>query len=478
MHDPSSLLRFEEHDIYIPSVVLEELDNNKKGHTEVARNSRETSRFIEALIQHMEKRDKRWVLSDGLPLEHALGGTSGMGRLFIQTESEAAEVTSRLSELEKTKPDNHILYAARIMKEKHVSRYADVILVSKDINVRIKARSRSLCAEDYTNDMVETDADKNLYSGMTELSSRVWESKTQLRGPSAEGDTALYEITAPKPVILHTNQLLTGADATDAIVTQVDGSRIEIMHCRNYMKNTVHGIFARNPEQNFLLNLLMDPEIDFVTILGTAGTGKTLLTIAAALEQKAAGIYNGIIVTRVAIPVGEDIGFLPGGEEDKMGAWMGAIDDNLEVIAEALNQHDPRNAHPMKQLKNKFSSAGDPDNESMPYNTEVIARLKGQIKVKALTFMRGRTFQKKFFILDEAQNLTPKQMKTLVTRAGPGTKIICLGNLSQIDTPYLTETSSGLAYAIDRFKGWEHNGHVTLTRVERSRLAEHAVDVL
>jgi PhoH-like ATPase len=404
-----------------------------------------------------------------------------MGRLFIQSESEAANVETRLSELEKAKPDNHILYAARILKEKRNDQYADVILVSKDINVRIKARSRSLRAEDYTNDMVETDADKNLYSGMTELSSRVWESKTQLREPSADGDTALYEIAVPKSVILHTNQLLTGTDVTDAMVTHVDGTRIEIMHCRNYTKNAVHGIFARNPEQNFLLNLLMDPEIDFVTILGTAGTGKTLLTIAAALEQKAMGIYSGILVTRVAIPVGEDIGFLPGGEEDKMGAWMGAIDDNIEVIAEALTAaHDHKNGHavnPAKRLLNKFSPDVD-GNDSMPPNTELMGKLKGQIKVKAMTFMRGRTFQRKFFIIDEAQNLTPKQMKTLVTRAGPNTKIVCLGNLSQIDTPYLTETSSGLAYAIDRFKGWEHNGHVTLTRVERSRLAEHAVDVL
>lgn len=477
MHDPSSLLRFEEHDIYIPSIVLEELDNNKKGHTEVARNSRETSRFIETLIQLMEKRDSEWTLDDGIPLEYAHGGTNGMGRIFIQNESEASAVTNLLSELEKAKPDNHILYAARILKDKHSHRYAEVILVSKDINVRIKARSRSLRAEDYTNDLVDTDADKNLYSGMTELSSRIWETKLQLRAPSDDGDTAVYEIAVPKSVILHTNQLITGTDVSDAMVTKVDGARIELMHCRNYMKNAVYGIFARSPEQNFLLNLLMDPEIDFVSILGTAGTGKTLLAIAAALEQKSMGIYNGIIVTRAPIPVGEDIGFLPGGEDDKMGAWMGAIDDNLEVIAEALNQNDHKNNHPIKRLANKFSADSE-GNESTPLNTEVMGKLKSQIKVKAMTFMRGRTFQKKFFILDEAQNLTPKQMKTLVTRAGPHTKIICLGNLSQIDTPYLTETSSGLAYAIDRFKGWEHNGHVTLTRVERSRLAEHAVDVL
>lgn len=484
IHDPSSLLRFEEHDIYIPIIVLEELDSNKKGQTEVARNSRATSRFIEALIQFMEKRDPRWTLNEGLPLEHTSGGTNKMGRIFIQTESETANVERRLSGLEKAKADNYIIGAVRMLRDTRRDKYDEVILVSKDINVRIKARGFDLRAEDYTNDLVETDADKNLYSGMTELPPRVWEGKTELSPPSARGDTALYELTIPKAVTVYTNQLVTGADVTDCIVKHVNGSRVEIQHCHNYIKDVVFGISARNREQSFLLNLLMDPEIDFVTILGGAGTGKTLLTIAAALAQKNAGIYNGIVFTRATIPVGEDIGFLPGGEEDKMGAWTGAIDDNLEVIVEAISPKDERGGqitgrHHGQRLANKFSQSADSEgDDSLPVDAKLLEKLKRQIKIKATTFMRGRTFQRKFFILDEAQNLTPDQMKTLVTRAGPGTKIVCLGNLDQIDTPYLTESSSGLAVGIERFKGWEHNGHVTLVRGERSRLAEYAVKVL
>jgi PhoH-like ATPase len=199
----------------------------------------------------------------------------------------------------------------------------------------------------------------------------------------------------------------------------------------------------------------MDPECDFITLPGTAGTGKTLMTLAAALSQVMDDRrYTEIIVTRVTVPVGEDIGFLPGTEEEKMGPWMGALDDNLEVLSKT------------------DSGAGEWGRAA----TNDLVRSK--IKIKSLNFMRGRTFLNKFVIIDEAQNLTPKQMKTLITRAGPGTKIVCLGNLAQIDTPYLTEGSSGLTYAVDRFKGWAHSGHVTLARGERSRLADFASDVL
>ncbi|MNM83902.1 PhoH-like protein [compost metagenome] len=212
---------------------------------------------------------------------------------------------------------------------------------------------------------------------------------------------------------------------------------------------------ARNREQNFALNLLMSPDIDFVTLLGQAGTGKTLLALASGLEQVLdQKLYNEIIVTRATVPVGEDIGFLPGTEEEKMQPWMGAFDDNLEV------------------LQKSDDSAGDWGRAA----TQELIR--SRIKVKSMNFMRGRTFVNKFVIIDEAQNLTPKQMKTLITRAGPGTKIVCLGNIAQIDTPYLTEGSSGLTYVVDRFKGWSHSGHVTLARGERSRLADHAADVL
>jgi len=222
-----------------------------------------------------------------------------------------------------------------------------------------------------------------------------------------------------------------------------------------HSKNNVWGITARNREQSFVLNLLMDPEIDFVTLLGQAGTGKTLLTLAAGLLQTLeTKLYSEIIITRVTVPVGEDIGFLPGTEEEKMTPWMGALEDNLDVL-------------------NK------PDDDGGDWGRAATRDLiRSRIKVKSLNFMRGRTFLNKYVIIDEAQNLTPKQMKTLVTRAGPGTKVVCMGNIAQIDTPYLTEGSSGLTYVVDRFKGWEHGGHVTLMRGERSRLADYAGEVL
>ncbi len=223
----------------------------------------------------------------------------------------------------------------------------------------------------------------------------------------------------------------------------------------SHVKNAAWGVTARNREQNFALNLLMDPECDFVTLAGQAGTGKTLMTLAAALTQVLEDRrYTEIIVTRVTVPVGEDIGFLPGTEEEKMGPWMGALDDNLEVLAKG------------------DSTAGEWGRAA----TNELVRSK--VKIKSLNFMRGRTFLNKFVIIDEAQNLTPKQMKTLITRAGPGTKIVCMGNLAQIDTPYLTEGSSGMTFAVDKFKGWPHGGHVTLARGERSRLADFASEVL
>jgi PhoH-like ATPase len=242
-----------------------------------------------------------------------------------------------------------------------------------------------------------------------------------------------------------------------AKVCEVNGKTAVVQLLKDYthLRNNVWGINARNREQNFAFNLLMNPDIDFVTLLGQAGTGKTLLTLAAGLHQTLEmKLYNEIIVTRVTVPVGEDIGFLPGTEEEKMNPWMGALEDNLEV----LNKTD--------------ESAGDWGRAA---TSDLI---RSRIKVKSLNFMRGRTFLKKFVVIDEAQNLTPKQMKTLITRAGPGTKIICLGNIAQIDTPYLTEGSSGITYVVDRMKGWAHGGHITLQRGERSRLADYATETL
>ena len=340
-----------------------------------------------------------------------------------------------------------------------------IVLVSKDINMRIKARAMGLPAEDYFNDHVLEDTDL-LYSGIVQLPDDFWDT----HGKDIESwqenrngySSTFYRITGPVVPSLMVNQFVylepkDGDSSFYAQVKQINGKTAVLETLRDYghNKNNVWGITARNREQNFALNLLMNPECDFVTLLGQAGTGKTLLALAAGLAQVLeTKLYNEIIVTRVTVPVGEDIGFLPGTEEEKMSPWMGAFDDNLEVL---------------------MKSDGDAGDWGRAATQDLI---RSRIKIKSLNFMRGRTFVNKFLIIDEAQNLTPKQMKTLVTRAGPGTKILCLGNIAQIDTPYLTEGSSGLTYVVDRFKGWGHSGHVTLARGERSRLADHASDVL
>jgi PhoH-like ATPase len=455
MHDPTSLFRFEEHDVYLPMVTLEELDNHKKGMSEVARNARQVSRSLDALVADINED----AIEEGIPLSK-LGNKDAGGRLYFQTK---LQETSLPEGLPVGKADNQILGVVRALGGQFPER--PVVLVSKDINMRIKARAMGLPAEEYFNDHVLEDTDL-LYSGITQLPDDFWNKhgkgiESWQENKNGTGYT-YYRLTGPLVPSFLVNQFVfmepkNGEPAFYGQVTQINGKTAVLQTLRDYghAKNSVWGITARNREQNFALNLLMNPECDFVTLLGQAGTGKTLLALAAGLAQVLeTKLYNEIIVTRVTVPVGEDIGFLPGTEEEKMGPWMGAFDDNLEV----LNKSD--------------SDAGDWGRAA----TQDLIR--SRIKIKSLNFMRGRTFVNKFLIIDEAQNLTPKQMKTLVTRAGPGTKIVCLGNIAQIDTPYLTEGSSGLTYVVDRFKGWSHSGHITLARGERSRLADHASDVL
>ncbi|MBQ5939196.1 MULTISPECIES: PhoH family protein [unclassified Massilia] len=455
MHDPTSLFRFEEHDVYLPMMTLEELDNHKKGMSEVARNARQVSRTLDALIANVDDD----AIEAGIPLAK-LGNKDAKGRLYFQTRLGAAPLPEGLPS---GKADNQILGVVRALEEEMAGRA--IVLVSKDINMRIKARAMGLPAEDYFNDHVLEDTDL-LYSGIVQLPEDFWDS----HGKDIESwqenrngySSTFYRITGPVVPSLMVNQFVylepkDGDSPFYAQVKQINGKTAVLETLRDYShnKNNVWGITARNREQNFALNLLMNPECDFVTLLGQAGTGKTLLALAAGLAQVLeTKLYNEIIVTRVTVPVGEDIGFLPGTEEEKMSPWMGAFDDNLEVL---------------------MKSDGDAGDWGRAATQDLI---RSRIKIKSLNFMRGRTFVNKFLIIDEAQNLTPKQMKTLVTRAGPGTKILCLGNIAQIDTPYLTEGSSGLTYVVDRFKGWGHSGHVTLARGERSRLADHASDVL
>jgi PhoH-like ATPase len=446
IHDPSSLFRFEEHDIFLPMVTLEELDNNKKGLTEVARNARQASRNLEEIVG-----TDLTNLELGCPL-NVNGNRHLTGRLFIQT----LQVTTELPGLAGLKADNQIL--AVVLDQQKSQSNRQVILVSKDINIRIKARAMGLAAEDYFNDKVLEDSDL-LYSGMKELPADFWEKHSKAMESWQEAGRMFYRINGPlcKTFLVNEFVYYEFEKPFHALVRSVDGNSavLEIVKDHMHPKNNVWGINARNREQNFALNLLMDPEVDFVSLLGQAGTGKTLLTLASALTQVLdKKIYSEIIMTRVTVSVGEDIGFLPGTEEEKMGPWMGALDDNLEV----LNKSD--------EDAGEWGRAATQD------------LIRSRIKIKSLNFMRGRTFLNKFLIIDEAQNLTPKQMKTLITRAGPGTKVVCMGNIAQIDTPYLTEGSSGLTYVVDRFKGWSHNGHITLTRGERSRLADFASEVL
>jgi PhoH-like ATPase len=449
MHDPTAIYRFQEHDIVLPIVVLEELDAAKKGMSEVARNVRQVSRFISDLVEKMDG-----DIAAGLKLPSYSQGFEA-GRLYFHMDAVRSHLPNGLAD---GSPDNTLLGVTLDLGKKHPD--AQVTLVSKDINLRIKAHALGIRAEDYTNDQVLDDADL-LYPGASRLGPDFWDRHGKdMESWQQDQGRAFYRVRGPLVQGWLPNQFLhdESEDGFEAVVRRVEGDSAVLETVRDYRspRHAVWGITARNREQNFALNLLMDPEIDFVTLLGQAGTGKTLLTLAAALTQTLEDKrYSEIIVTRVTVPVGEDIGFLPGTEEEKMEPWMGALEDNLDVL-------NPTDHHE----RGAWGRAATHD------------LVRSRIRIKSLNFMRGRTFLRKFLIIDEAQNLSAHQMKTLITRAGPESKVVCLGNIAQIDTPYLTETTSGLTYVVDRFKHWAHSGHITLQRGERSRLADYASEIL
>lgn len=451
MHDPTALFKFEEHDVFLPMQVIEELDNAKKGTSEASRNARQVSRFINELIESHGS-DK---IASGLTLSQPKGlqlrAANSIGKLRFQTES--FDAGKRFGAVI---PDNHILGAILALREAEPE--VPVVFVSKDINLRIKGAIAGIQSEDYENDRALDDFSL-LYTGTTALPEDFWQRYSDGLKSWTEKGRTYYKVSRIEGDDWYPNQFvyLPGDDEAEFRVAKVDDASVELQIIDDYRshQHAVWGITARNREQNFAMNALMDPEIDFVTLLGTAGTGKTLLALAAGLAQTMdQQRYREIIMTRATVSVGEDIGFLPGTEEEKMTPWMGALTDNLEVLM------------PNTQDGGSWGRAATND------------LLASRIKIRSLNFMRGRTFLTRWLILDEAQNLTPKQMKTLITRAGPGTKIVCLGNVEQIDTPYLTETTSGLTYAVDRFKNWAHSAHITLKRGERSRLADYASEVL
>lgn len=450
MHDPTAIYHFEEHDVYIPMVVLEELDGHKTGTSELARNVRQTNRMLVELMSHASHEQ----IVSGLPIPSYLNSTpsKSSGRLFFQTDEFNQGVPSTLPG---HKVDNTILATSLGLQKKHAGKQ-QVVIISKDINLRIKAGILGIPAEDYSNDQVLDDVNL-LHRGLHILNNNFWETHVKDMTSWQDSGKTFYRVSGPLVSQWNPNDCLSTEDNQfQALVKKLDKENAVVQLVRDYTqaKNAVWGVTARNREQNFSLNLLLDPDIDFVTLQGSAGTGKTLLTIAAGLSQVLDhNRYSEILMTRVTIPVGEDIGFLPGTEEEKMTPWMGALMDNLEVLHGA-------------QMGGSFGRGATQD------------LLQNKIKIRSLNFMRGRTFLNRYLIIDEAQNLTSKQIKTLVTRAGPGSKIICLGDIKQIDTPYLSETTSGLTFAVDRFKQWEHGAHMTLTRGERSRLAFYAAEHL
>jgi PhoH-like ATPase len=447
MHDPAALFGFAEHDVFIPMTVLEELDANKKGVSEAARNVRQASRLLDALVRERGRADIEAGLALATIAEE--NGAHASGRLFLQTEPLKPKHDGALAA---DTADNAILAATLALAEREPER---VTLVSKDINLRIKAAVLGLRVEDYYNDRVLEDSDL-LYSGVQALPAEFLAEAGERVESWHERGRSWYRLPRPPFPVWPNEFLADEADGLELLVREVGADSLTAELAWDYAseRHAVWGVAARNREQSYALNLLMDPELDFVTLLGPAGTGKTLLALAAGLAQTLDDKrYREIVMTRVTVPLGEDIGFLPGTEEEKMTPWMGALMDNLEVLT----------------APEEGGAWGRGATQDL---------LASRIKIRSLNFMRGRTFLNRYIIIDEAQNLTAKQIKALVTRAGPGTKLVALGNIAQIDTPYLTETTSGLTYVVDRFRDWAHAGHVTLKRVERSRLADHATEIL
>ncbi|MFQ5345741.1 MAG: PhoH family protein [Mariprofundus sp.] len=437
IHDPNSLQRFDEHDVVLPIVVLEEMDKVKKGFDELARNVREASRQLDELSMECDD------LSKGCPLP-------GGGRLFFELNHRSLDILPE--SLAKGSGDNRIIAVSLSMQQEHPDRH--VVLVSKDINLRVKARALGLKTEDYRSDRVVSDLSV-LPSGKARLDHATWETMAEGMDVLEHDHGNHFVVRWPDEMdlpFMNSFVILPGDREVAMRCTAIDEQRrVHLQDIISYRheRHAIWGIQARNLEQNMAINLLMDADLDLVAMMGKAGSGKTLLALAAGLHQTLdMGLYEKILVTRATVPMGQDIGFLPGTEREKLEPWMGAITDNLSILLgdEAQNISDILGQH--------------------------------RIEIAALSYARGRTFTKTWLIVDEAQNLTPHQMKTLVTRMGEDSKLIILGNNSQIDTPYLTAHTNGLTQAVSAFAGWEHGGHIALKASERSRLAARAVEVL
>ncbi len=428
LYDPQALFKFEENDIVIPITVIEEIDRFKKDMNETGRNARQISRLLDELR-------KKGTLSTGIGIKS--GGT-------LRVEIYEEKVMKRLPpELREERGDNRILAVAVDVKEKKPDE--TVIFVTKDTNLRIKADAIGLVAEDYESDKVSID---ELYTGFAELDVEP-ELVDRFHGQGW--------VELPKAFLA--NQFVTLRDQINGSHTAIgkyDAEKKRLTSIRRVAKEGVWSIHPRNREQSFALDALLDDSIKLVTLVGKAGTGKTLLAIAAGLHKTAEeNVYNRLLVSRPVFPMGRDLGFLPGDIEEKLSPWMQPIFDNVELL---LSGHEGDKRQHNKGYKELMSM--------------------GIMDIEPLTYIRGRSIPNQYMIVDEAQNLTPHEIKTIVTRAGEGTKIVLTGDPYQIDNPYVDSSSNGLTYVVEKFKEQSISAHVTMMKGERSALAELAANLL
>jgi PhoH-like ATPase len=426
LHDPRAINSFQDNDVVIPIVVIEELDKFKKGVDEIGRNARQVSRILDEYRQ-------KGNLSQGVRLDCG-------GELRVELNHQSPQHLP--SELIATKADNRILATALNLKHDNLP----VILVTKDTNLRIKADAVGLRAEDYESDTIMID---ELYSGEMELA---------VEPGAIEEFYARGELPAadPKP---HPNQfalIKNIANPSQTALARYSQQKQALVPVLS-VKHGVWGITARNKQQQFALDLLLNDDIRLVTLVGRAGTGKTLLALAAGLDRAIeTRSFQRLVVSRPVFPMGKDIGFLPGDIEEKLKPWMQPIRDNLDFLVGSSG--GPGRVKGKKDLQSLFDL--------------------GMIEVEPLTYIRGRSMPNQYLIVDEAQNLTPHEIKTIITRAGEGTKVVLTGDPYQIDNPYIDSESNGLTYVVERFKEEPIAGHITLVKGERSDLAELAATLL
>ncbi|KFZ28497.1 ATPase [Pseudidiomarina atlantica] len=445
LHEPLAFLNFEEHNVIIPMVVLEELDNIKDRHKDVSREARVAIRSLEDALKDASPEE----IIAGVPLSRMQGAHHAEGTLAIFPDYQLKQTDSVLNLSEN---DHRIIQAAIELQKKHAP--AKVVLVTKDINMRLKAKGAGVkFVEDYRTDQLIDDI-RFLSKGFVELEGDFWQTVGEVTSMQ-EGRETFHEVErSVLPSVFRNQYLIDDTEHFAAKVVGYDGAHVRLhdLGFERMMSYHAWGIHPKNIYQAMAMNALLDPSIDLVILTGPAGSGKTLLALASALELVIEqGIYEKIIVTRNTPEIAESIGYLPGTEEEKMAPWLAAITDSLEV----LHKHD----------------------ESMDSSLNYIMN-KANIQFKSLNFMRGRSIQNAIVLLDESQNLTASQLKTIITRCGTGTKIICSGNLAQIDSYYLTAVTSGLTYIVERFKDYPGSATVNLNGVVRSSLAQYAEENL